>query len=564
MSTKCFANQHDLYKTPFTPLQKICYHYILATILALGFAGQAVYASLLLLLRHPDNRLVNLCLPNTFIRNLRRSNTFRNHAKLIRKPFYSFMTLILAWDFLACLNFIFWPVLYYASPIMGVHSKLFMRHITITYWPIEQLCASNVNWLTTILWFDRMISIAYPLKSPSRFVSQNSRVIISIIFLVTLVSSAPYSLPFKLKTITPKLICMNYEKTNTTISYENHFNYRLQAFSPLIGLMAFHKHKTFNQTFITKVVSGNNIYQKGDYQANNALVLVNKTDFLGNEISFNHFDSICLIQTKMSNFTVECILVVLPTGFKYVTTSHYNTWNSIYSKVFSVFMYLIPVIIYIFCNTYMLCKLTPQRKVVPTSTKDNQFSARSYLNNNDLSPVAPKGASYMDHKKTGIEAQPNTTKLNNQISSSKTKIPKSITVQETSLANKLNSSYIKTGNSQVKSIRNITKLMMFLNLEFLVFNLPFVLFIYTFNHAYVEMGTLSLSRYQVLMNTLKYGSHAMRVYVNFLVDKNIKEAIKIIVNQILYQQKIGGTGHIERRGTIYMFIKAVITREPIN
>ncbi|CAK9290398.1 unnamed protein product [Gordionus sp. m RMFG-2023] len=535
----------------------------MATILALGFAAQVVLAALILIMRNPDSPLLTRFLPNTFIKGLRSSSDFRNYSKLTRNSFYWFMILILAWDILACVNFIFWPVLYFASPIMGVHSKLFMTHIAVTYWPIEQLCASNVNWLTAILSLDRMISIAFPLTFNARFVGQNSRAIVSVIFFITLVGSIPYLLPFKVETIVPRLLCLDYEDTNVTINIEKHFDNKLSTLSPSLGITV-HNHKPANlqalkATVITMLQNGENFYLKGGYHDSNALVLVNGADFPGDGIRFNSFDNLCLIQTKLNNFTVECILITLPKGYKYVVTKHYTTWNPVYDKVFSVFMYLIPVIIFIFCNTYMLFKLaTVQRKVFPTTTADTPSSTPSYAKSDDLTTIGHKSVSYeVDRRnisvlssKLGIieegsgsievnTQQSNTVRTNNddnQKISSKRKKPKSATLGIS--LKKKGSSRRKMDKSQTKSNRNITKLMMFLNIEFLLFNLPYVLFIYVFNHAYVEVGAISLIRYQVLMNALKYGSHGIRVYVNFLVDKNIKETLKIIVDQMISSSKI--------------------------
>ncbi|CAK9295303.1 unnamed protein product [Gordionus sp. m RMFG-2023] len=520
----------------------------MATILALGFTGQTVYAILLCILRNSDCSVTRL-LPNNLVRGLRSSPNFRKCAKLTRSPFYRFMIMILTWDFLACLNFIFWPVLYFASPIMGAYSKLFMTHIAVIYWPIEQLCASNVNWLTAILSVDRLIAITYPLTLPAEFVGQNSGVIMSIVLFVTLLGSIPYSLPFKVDVVTPKLMCFDYE-INTTINYEKHFGTNWPTFFPPIRI---HKYKSVNvkalkTNAITLINTGENFYKYG-YHKNHTLILVNGAEFLGKGRSFNSFDNLCLLQTTLNNLTVICTFLTLPKGFKYITTRHYITWNSMYDKVFVVLMYLIPVIIFIFCNIYMLCKLTLfQRKVIPTNIVDNQFLSPVFAISNDLLRISYENESHIINSKTNIatskfkmmEKELDNIEFNQfRHDSIQKTFPKMKNQKPTTLVPsvKKRDFFHKKTKKIHKPNRNITKLIMFLNVEFLLFNVPYFLFIYIFNHAYVEVGPSFIITYQVYMNTLKYSGHAMRVFVNLFMDKNIKKTITIIINQKKWREK---------------------------
>ncbi|CAK9304856.1 unnamed protein product [Gordionus sp. m RMFG-2023] len=432
---------------------------------------------------------INIAHKNSIIPQIRASGDIcirppKRTSKASTDHFYVIIYSILLWNVIACINLIFFPFLYYSSMNLGISNKIFITYSTRVTFFVEEVCAINLNLNTTVLTINRFMALYFPY----RFANLMNRAG-SINEGENEVASFKYS---------PKNI-LNYMRQ----FFGSHFilkKTRKTALILMISICVFSIFISIPYLFYVDVEKGAKYIHSNQ---NTTLILP----------------------------YLSCDSLILKTHIKfyyyYKLSKFYHFFSTYYDKVFSIIIYLIPTLLIMIFNISIFIKLKKLKEIGELHSK---LRTTSIFKSNSFTTMIRNSRQSLFYPTVLMDRPPR-----NKID------PKSILppVQETPLGSELlaNDSNVKEETKTTKVNLDKYILTLAIGIEFLLLNLPYVIFVFVANDSWVEESSSVISKAQTIVYFLKHSNHAINVYINIIFNSVIRSSIMFQLNRC-YKSKI--------------------------
>ncbi|CAK9304002.1 unnamed protein product [Gordionus sp. m RMFG-2023] len=417
--------------------------------------------------------------------SLRPSNNSMNASTA---HFYIIIYTILLWDVIACINFIFFPFLYYSNRDLGISNKIFMIYSTRATFFVEQVCATNLNWNTTILSLSRFMAIYFPHRF-ANLTTQNR---------------------FK-----------NEGKTEPSQKYRMRNNAYLKYIRQFFGHLFMIKKTKKSALILMASICLFSIFISMPY-----LFYVDVKEGVRNKNSQLNTTVI------LSQVTCDSKRLKNPIIFSYyfVMSKFYDSFSTHYDKFFSILVYFIPTLLIMFSHIFVFAKLKKLKRTVNVKSHGSDISTNIESNLTVVNQkIRPSHLSPNDriNKVFNNKTNPKFITLPAQTTPSIRSYPK----------NDQNSKTTKSAKFYLDKY----VLTLAIGIEFLLLNLPYVIYVFMTSQSWVEGASSKFARIQIIVNFLKYSNHSINVYINIIFNSTIRTVLMFQLNKF-YISYITRTG----------------------
>ncbi|CAK9303754.1 unnamed protein product [Gordionus sp. m RMFG-2023] len=392
--------------------------------------------------------------------------------------FYVIIYTILFWDCIACINLIFFPFLYYSSPDFGISNKKFMIYIIKVNYFLDEVCAINLNWNTAILSINRFIAIYFPY----RFANLTNR--------------------NHMKNEGENVPPQKYSMKNNA-----YLNYIRQLFGHDILLK---KTRKSGMILMTSIFLFS--------------IILSAPYLFYVELKEGVRDIHSKQNTTVVLYQVLCHSKLLKNPIKfsyyYVMSKFFHSFSIRYDNFFSILVYFLPTLLIMFSQIFVFAKLKKLKKTVNVKlhfesniSKNTENSLTMAKQNSIPSQLSPKNQ-ISKHL---------TNSLNPRI------IPVLITPPIRS--------HLPKNDQNNKTIKfskfNLDKyiLTLAIGIEFLLLNLPYVIFVFITNQSWVDGASSKITTVQAIVYFLKYSNHSLDVYINIVFNSIIRNFLRYKLNK---------------------------------
>ncbi|CAK9303290.1 unnamed protein product [Gordionus sp. m RMFG-2023] len=383
--------------------------------------------------------------------------------------FYVIINTILMWDVMACINFIFFPFLYYSSSAYGISNKKFMTLITYGTYFVEGVCATNLNWNTAILCMNRFVAIYFPYQ----FANLTNR---------------------------------NGAKGNS------YLNYARKLFGHLFTLKKTRKSGILLMTLICLF----SVFLSTPY-----IFYVDLKEGV-RDINSGQNKTVVVLYREVS---CDSKLSKNPIKFSYyyVMSKFFYSFSTHYDKFFSILVYLVPSLLILFSQISVFAKLKKLKRTINIQPPHVESIISTNIESNLTIPNQNDRPSQVSLK--GQMAK----NFNNSINS---KIFASPTQTTTPIGSHLSKNAQNNGTTKSsKFYLDKYILTLAVGIEFLLLNLPYVIFVFVINHSWAEGASSTITKVQAIVYLLKYSNHSINVYINIIFNSSIRTLLMLHLNK---------------------------------
>ncbi|CAK9303312.1 unnamed protein product [Gordionus sp. m RMFG-2023] len=497
LSLICFANitLNKYVEKEITWLEKLTYVYILGPFLLLGVIGNIFYFIVSRKMSRDDKdksgpsntKNDNHLDKDDIILSTKNSDKHRTNPKknVSLKPsdkivndstshFYVIIFTILFWDVIACVNFIFFPFLYYASSDLGISNEIFMTIITRVTPFVEEVCATNLNWNTTILSMNRFMALYFPYQ----FANLTNR-------------NRGKNEPSQRYSVRNNA-CLKYIR-----QYSSHlFTLKKTRKSGIILMASIFIFSLFiSMPYLFYIDLKKGVRDMNSSRQDTTVVVLYRqvscdSKLPKNPIKFSYY-------YKMSKF------------FDYFSI-HYDNF-------FSILVYLLPTLLITFSQISVFAKLKKLKRTI---------NVQSHVESN-ISAHLERSLTIPDqnNRTSQLGLKGRLGKLFNSISP---KIAPSAQVTPS-----IRSHLPKSGqnNKTTKSYLDKYILTLAIGIEFMLLNLPYVIYVFITKQTWVDGASSKLAKVQVILIFLKDSNHAVNVYINIIFNSTIRTFLMFQLNK---------------------------------
>ncbi|CAK9304875.1 unnamed protein product [Gordionus sp. m RMFG-2023] len=469
--------------------EKLFYVYFLGPLLFLGIIGNILYFTFNLKMKHNDISHGNSDQThhNTNIVS-KDSNKLHSHTSNIvsfrpskknrnasTTHFYVIIYAILLWDVIACVNLIFFPFLYYSSSDLGISNKIFMIFSIKVTLLMEHICAANVNWDTTILSMNRFMAIYFPhrfanLTSSHRPNNEGENE----------VATSKYSLKKYLNHLSQffghRFILKKTQKSALILMISI-------CFASILISMPY--------LFYVDIKRGLN-YVSAIQNTTAILYPVSCESFFKKSIKFNYY-------FKLSKF--------------------YHNFSPYYDKFFSILVYLLPTLLITISNVFIYIKLKKLKRTGVVKSPLDSKTASNYETSLTMANQITRPSVLDPNVMMG--------KLSSNI------IPNNILPLTQKLRQQLlkNDPNFKEAKKSSKLYFEKYVLTLAIGIEFLLLNLPYVIYVFATNESWVENSSSNIIKIQTIVYFLKHSNHSINVYINIIYNSAMRSLIMFQLNK---------------------------------
>ncbi|CAK9303452.1 unnamed protein product [Gordionus sp. m RMFG-2023] len=503
----CFANitVNKFAEKKIIWLEKIMYVYILGPFLILGILGNVLYFVIYSktkngqnILQHENKTEIGDNV-NTNLRDFDKSNTMSKNSSKIQtnisknvallKPsnkimndstahFYVIIYTILLWDVIACVTMFFFPFLYYSSSDFGISNKRFMILITKVTYFLQEVCVTNLNWNTAILSMNRFVAIYFPYRFAN---------------LITRTRPNRVGHPDRKFSI----------KNNAYLNYVRQFfgdrcvlkKTRKSAMILMASIFLFSMLNSMPYLFYVNLKKGIRAINSGQ---NNATMVV----LYERQVSCD---------TKLPKIPIKF-------SYSYIMTNFFFSFSIHYDKYFSVLVYLIPTLLITLSQILVFVKMKKLERTI-----NFQFHVESNISN----PVSCFTISSQNNN-------PNHLAIKDGINYSIIRLNQN-NITHNTLATPPTRSRLQAQNRKRtrSSKSHVDKYILALAVavEFLLLNLPYVIFVFVTNGSWVEGASITITKVQAVVYFLKLSNHSINVYVNIIFNSTIRSYLMFQINK---------------------------------
>ncbi|CAK9303446.1 unnamed protein product [Gordionus sp. m RMFG-2023] len=525
LSSLCFANitVNKFVEKKIIWLEKVMYVYILGPFLILGILGNILYFIIYSKTKNGQNILQHENKPEiggNVNRNLRdfdkSNNTVSKISSKIQtnisknvtllKPsnkimndstahFYVIIYTILLWDVIACVTMFFFPFLYYSSSDFGISNKRFMILITKVTYFMHEVCVTNLNWNTAILSMNRFVAIYFPYRFAN---------------LITRTRPNRVGDPDRKFSI----------KNNAYLNYVLQFfgdrcvlkKTRKSAMILMASIFLFSVLISMPYLFYVNLKKGIRAINSGQ---NNATVVV----LYERQVSCD---------TKLPKIPIKF-------SYNYIMTNFFDSFSIHYDKYFSVLVYLIPTLLITLSQILVFVKMKKLERTI---------SFRSHVESNISTSNLESCLTI-----SNLNNNPNRLAIKDEINSSNSILNKNDisppTLATSPIRSRLQAQNFKRTRSSKSHVDKYI-LALAVAVEFLLLNLPYVIFVFVTNGSWVEGASITITKVQAVVYFLKLSNHSINVYVNIIFNSTIRSYLVFQLNKYYkrYITKIRSTSNL--------------------
>ncbi|CAK9303323.1 unnamed protein product [Gordionus sp. m RMFG-2023] len=346
---------------------------------------------------------------------------------------------------------------------------------------VEEVCANNLNWNTAILSMNRFVAIYFP---------------------------------YQFANLTHRNGAKN-ERINESSSkkYSAYLNYTRQFFGHLLTLRKTRKSGIllmvsififsifFSMPYLFYIDLKKGVRDMNSSSRQNTTVIV-----LYQQVS---------CQSRLSKFPRKY-------SYYYIMSKFFDSFSIRYDKFFSFLVYLLPSLLIVFSQIFVLVKLKKLGTI-------NIRSRESYISTTNIeSNLTMPNQNIRPNHILGLKARMGKFLYNR--TTPKISSPPKQAIYHARFQLPKNAQNDKTAKSS-KFYLDKYILTLAVGVEFLLLNLPYVIFVFVTNQSWVEGASSTIIKVQAIVYFLKYSNHAINVYVNIIFNSSIRTLIKFQLNR---------------------------------